>query len=221
MITGPRTERARAGDQGVLDHRDVGGEARHERRALKVVEVGEGELLQVRVLGLAQARAQAHGGAGREARVEKAQAQREERADEHSGAAPEDGGQAARHDAVVEDVGHEHGNEALERRLRGHAEHGHEEVAAIRAQVAGDEADAVHQASPPSAQAAGPASVAARQRLARARARRSAKAARSSGEKPASMTSCSSAQMASQESAVGATPLREGERLGAAVASGG
>ena len=105
---------------GVLDHGDVGGHPGDEGRSLEVVQVAEGVMLHLGVFGLADARAEPVGGAGRVPGVQQPGDEGQHRADGHFHAGPHDLPHVPVGNALVDDVAHQDGDHHLKGALDHH-----------------------------------------------------------------------------------------------------
>ena len=150
----PTHHRPESRVERVLNHGDVGGHARDERRGLEVIEVREAHLLHVLVLRSAKPCAEAIRSAGGVTCVELARDERESGAREHEHALAEYEVEVASSHAHIDDIGHEDGDDHLERALDDHQEHADDRVAAIGTKEADDAAELMH-GMPPQEQRAG------------------------------------------------------------------
>ncbi len=119
-----------------------------------MIEVREAHLLHVLVLRGAKPCTEAIRSAGGVTCVELARDERESGAREHEHALAEYEVEVAGSHAHIDDIGHENGNDHLERALDDHEEHAKDRVAAIRTKEADDAAELMH-GMPPQEQRAG------------------------------------------------------------------
>ena len=126
---------AQAAVDGILHHGHVGGHPSHQGGGGKPVQVGEGECLELLILRLPQAAAEAVGRPGGKPGVDESGDEGQTGAQGHGAPLPPDQGHIPRRDSVVNDTGHQQGNRHFKPALHQEKGHRHSKIPPAGAQV--------------------------------------------------------------------------------------